>query len=61
MEIKLYFQKVILQGGSFCGEKYSEKAKTLGICPSYSGKVGDAQFQKNPVSPPFEGRIITNI
>ena len=36
----------------FCREKKSEKAKTLGICPSFSGKVGDGQIQKNPVSPP---------
>ena len=35
----------------FCREKKSEKAKTLGICPSFSGKVGDAQFQLCPVSP----------
>ena len=34
-------------------EKNSENAKTLGICPSFSGKVGDAQFKKCPVSPPL--------
>ena len=46
----LHFQKVILQGGVFLfGKTDYEKAKTLGIFPSFSGKVGDAQFHKCPV------------
>ena len=50
----MYFQKVISQGGGVSGEeKNSEKAENLGICPSFSGTVGDAQFQKCPVSPPL--------
>ena len=42
----LYFQKVILHGGLL---NY-EKAKNCRIFPSFSGKVGYAQFQKCPVS-----------
>ena len=39
-------------------KKIPENAKTLGICPSFSGKVGDAQFQKCPVSPPLKHVVI---
>ena len=44
-------------GGSFVATFFSEKAKTLGICPSFSGKVGFAQFQKCPVSPPPDDQV----
>ena len=54
MDFPLYFQKQIWpKGGSFSDKKrISEKAKTLQVCPSFSGEVGDAQFQQCPVSPP---------
>ena len=53
IESQLYFQKVILQGGGlFVARKNSKKAKTLVIYPSFSGTVGDTQFQKCPVSSP---------
>ena len=39
-------------------KKNPENAKTLGIRPSFSGKVGDAQFQKCPVSPPLKHVVI---
>ena len=53
-ESRCIFKKVISQGGgSFLRRNFfSEKAKTLGICPCFSGKVPIAQIQKCPVSPP---------
>ena len=44
--LTIVFSKSDFAGaGSFCGEKNSEIAKILGIFPSFSGKVGDAQFK----------------
>ena len=52
--LNIVFSKSAFTGGGifFWQRQKSEKAKTLEICPSCSGKVGDAQFQKNSVSPP---------
>ena len=38
-------------GGSFSDKFFSDKAETLQICQSFSGKVGDAQFLKCPLPP----------
>ena len=51
--LSIVFFKIDFAGGkSFFNDFFSEKAKTLGIGPCFSGKVPIAQFQKCPVSFP---------
>ena len=53
MDLHLYFQKVIWLGGdSFWAAKNSEKAKPPGMCPSFSGNLGELNSINAVLSPP---------
>ena len=46
----IVFSKSDLAGGGafFEPNKFSEKAKLLGMCPSFAGNVGETQFLQCP-------------
>ena len=53
----MYLKKNYLAegGDSFGAKKITEKAKGLGICPSFSGNVSETQFHQCPIPMYFCG------